>query len=383
MSSPHSSAASALPIHPTSLPSAPPDVLPPEVWFHNLEAAERPAKPWLLQGYLAPGSVTLLTSQGKCGKTTLLSILLARLKAGGQLLGLPVAAGKALVITEEPRSLWEERGHKLGYGDQLCLQCRPFLGKPTRAQWQALLQRMADLHARHQFSLMVLDPLAEFLPGHDESNAGTMLDYLLALRTLANQGVAMLLAHHPRKKPSASGQAARGSGALIGCADIVLELRWYRHGDEDDRRRRLYGWSRYEETPRQLVIELAADGRDYVCHGPPATEEYAQGWQLVCDVLAKAKDKLPLKTILQDWPPSVLPPSEMTLWRWLDRAVAQGMVCRDGIGHKTSPYRYWLAAQEQRRLEDPDYRFQHIVEEENRKAMAALAALRQAPFGKE
>src|SRR5262249_7988108 len=55
---------------------------------------------WLWQGYLGPGKVTLLTSQWKSGKTTLVSLLLARLQQGGQLLGLPVAAGKAFVISE-------------------------------------------------------------------------------------------------------------------------------------------------------------------------------------------------------------------------------------------------------------------------------------------
>jgi hypothetical protein len=33
---------------------------------------------WLWHGYLLPGSVTLLTSVWKAGKTTLLSVLLAR-----------------------------------------------------------------------------------------------------------------------------------------------------------------------------------------------------------------------------------------------------------------------------------------------------------------
>jgi hypothetical protein len=33
--------------------------------------------PWLWQGYLIPGAVTLLTSQWKSGKTTLVSVLLA------------------------------------------------------------------------------------------------------------------------------------------------------------------------------------------------------------------------------------------------------------------------------------------------------------------
>jgi len=49
---------------------------------------------WVWQGYLAPGSITLLTSQWKAGKTTLLSVLLARMGDGGTLAGLPVRKGR-------------------------------------------------------------------------------------------------------------------------------------------------------------------------------------------------------------------------------------------------------------------------------------------------
>jgi hypothetical protein len=43
----------------------------------ELAAAEEEERPWLLQGLLAPGGVTLLTGMWKAGKTTLLSVLLA------------------------------------------------------------------------------------------------------------------------------------------------------------------------------------------------------------------------------------------------------------------------------------------------------------------
>ena len=42
---------------------------------------------WLWQGYLAPGQVTLLTSQWKTGKTTLVAVLLSKLSQGGTFLG--------------------------------------------------------------------------------------------------------------------------------------------------------------------------------------------------------------------------------------------------------------------------------------------------------
>ena len=48
----------------------------------DLRRAAEARTPWLWRGYLAPGNVTLLTSQWKAGKTTLMATLLARMGAG-------------------------------------------------------------------------------------------------------------------------------------------------------------------------------------------------------------------------------------------------------------------------------------------------------------
>jgi hypothetical protein len=78
------------------------------------------------------------------------------------------------------------------------------------------------------------------------------------LQGLTARRVSVLILHHPRKGDPPLGQAARGSGALSGYADILLEMRRVPNAADDDRRRRLYGFSRFPETPRQLVIEWSA-----------------------------------------------------------------------------------------------------------------------------
>src|SRR5260370_22347601 len=104
---------------------------PPETWPGDPDEAPEPPTSWVWEGYLASGNVTLLTSQWKLGKTTLLSVLLARLKTGGELAGLPVTAGKALVVSEESRSLWRRRQSRLDFGKSVCLLSQPFLVKPS------------------------------------------------------------------------------------------------------------------------------------------------------------------------------------------------------------------------------------------------------------
>ena len=44
----------------------------PLLWLDDLRRQAEAQRTWLWQGYLTPGNVTLLTSQWKAGKTTLL-----------------------------------------------------------------------------------------------------------------------------------------------------------------------------------------------------------------------------------------------------------------------------------------------------------------------
>src|SRR5437667_4854233 len=85
---------------------------------------------WLWDGYLAPGKVTLLTSQWKMGKTTLLAILLNKMKAGGELAGRRVAPARVAIVSEEPADDWVARARRLDLGPGLWLLCQPFRGKP-------------------------------------------------------------------------------------------------------------------------------------------------------------------------------------------------------------------------------------------------------------
>src|SRR5262245_50874608 len=118
--------------HPVSLTS---EFLPLSVAC--AQARRQDADKWLWQGYLAAGNVSLLVGPWKAGKTTLLSVLLARMAAGGELAGLPVRAGRAVIVTEEDMDHWDLRRKHLGIGDHVMIRSRPFQGKrPTPEQWQ-------------------------------------------------------------------------------------------------------------------------------------------------------------------------------------------------------------------------------------------------------
>jgi hypothetical protein len=337
------------------------DFLPAEVWGEELASVVRGQTSWLWDGYLAHGNVTLLTGQWKSGKTTLLSILLARRETGGPLAGLAVTAGRTAVVSEEPALLWNERRERLGFGPSVAFQCRPFPGKPTPSQWLALIDRLAELHDRRGVDLAVIDNLASFLPGRDESHAGLMLEALLPLQRLTRLGLAVLLLHHPKKGTARDGQAARGSGALTGYVDIIIEMRPCRRASEEDRRRVLCGYSRHERTPRQLVIELNPEGTDYHSLGTPDDLDFERSWARLRPIFGAAHTKRTRAEVLAAWPEGEDVPNEATVWRWLDQAAARGLLLREGAGHRTSPFRYWLPGQEEKWKNDPAHGLQELL----------------------
>jgi hypothetical protein len=322
------------------------------LWRDDLRAAAASApRRWLWHGYLAAGATTLLTAPWKAGKTTLLAALLRHLCTGGSLAGEPVVAGRALIATEEDATLWQQRADRFGIGGHVGWICRPFRTAPTPAQWLGFLDELAAVGRDHAVDLVAIDPLRSFLPSRGENHAGLMLEALVPLSRLTSQGCTVLMLHHSRKCAAAPGQQARGSGALSGHVDVLLELTGV--DGPDNRRRRLRGFSRFAETPADRVLELNADGTDYASLGDGAEEEFVSSWQVLHGVLTDARGPRTRAELLAGWPADHPRPSDATLWRWLERGVALGDVQRRGAGRRHDPFRYWLAGQEEVWARDP------------------------------
>jgi hypothetical protein len=317
--------------------------IPPAIWDREVAALNPPSIDWLWHGFLAPGNITLLTSLWKAGKATLLSMLLSRRKQGGTLGGLSVKPGKSVVVSEEPMSLWAERIRHLDFGGQVCFFSRPFLTLPRPDEWQALLDQILALHQEHGTDLVVIDPLAPFLSC--ENQARGVLEALLPLGELTRRGMAVLLLHHPARGNRPFGQAARGSGALLGHVDISIEMR-HPGGDPLTRRRRFLALSRHAETPRELLLELNAEGTEYLVVAGAPDDDFQANWEPLLMVLEDAPQKLTRQDILAEWPPDFEKPEPTHLWRWLRHAVERSLIACEGRGRKGDPFRYWLPERE-------------------------------------
>jgi hypothetical protein len=322
-----------------------PSSLPQVLWDSQLASLpESAAANWLLPGFIARGNMTLLTSMWKAGKTTLLSHLLARRVNGQPLFGLPVSAGKTVVISEEPRCLWAERCRQFNFGGKLCLIAQPFPHLPSAEQWRGLLGHIGQLHAEHGIDLLVIDSVTHFLRA--ENAARGVLDLLMPVRELTTLGLAALWMHHPRRRDASPGNAGRGHGALHAEVDISIEMR-HAGNNLDSRKRRFFCLSRHAATPRHLLFELNADGTDYTVL-PDAEESFTEQWDVLRMVLEDAPQKLTRLDILDEWPEDFPRPCPATLWKWLQEAVAAQLVKVEGTGRKADPFRYWVASAEAR-----------------------------------
>ena len=154
--------------------------------------------------------------------------------------------------------------------------------------------------------------------------------------------------HHTAKRDAGLGKAARGAGALPAFADILLELRVL-PGDPCTFQRRLNGFSRYEETPRQILAEMHVTGTSYrVLDDNDVSDDFSANWDAIALALASSATSLTRQDLLKHWPATRSAPHPGTLWRWLQRALELGLVEMSGAGTKNEAFRFALRERRQK-----------------------------------
>jgi hypothetical protein len=297
---------------------------------NDVVAGQRRLIPWIWEGVVAEGAVTLLSAPEKVGKTTLLSLLLDRRRAGGELLGRTVYPGKTVLCSEESDALWALRQPPLDFGPDLLFHT-PAGDSPSRGRWKRFIDDLLELSYRPDpFDLLVIDTAVRFLP-LGERNRKTLAWALAQLSLVAGLPAGVLVLNQSRtvQRP------------LAAFADIVIEMAIPR-GTVSTRRRSFTGVGRYPDSLQAVSAELNAEGTDYRVlpdgppHGPPlfATLEA---------LLRASPVPLTRQELLARWPEPG--PRPDTLWRVLARGIELGLFVVRGAGTKTDPFRYSLAGQ--------------------------------------
>lgn len=294
--------------------------------------ADAPPEPdWYWQGYVAPGVLTVLGARPKVGKTSLLAALMAALRDGSEFLGCGTRPARVLLLSEEREFTLAEKRNQFALGDDdvgLLMRHQAF-GVP----WPEVVSEATEHCVRHDYGVLVVDTFNAWagLRGDDESKSGPVLEAIEPLAAAAGHGLAVVLPVHQRKSEGTHGEALRGSNALAGAVDVIVEME---RVVGEPNARRLRSVSRFASTPEDLVAELS-DGAYRACGD-------------LAQVKAHAED-VKIETALALYPKGASSQvlahetgiGEATIRRRLEAKHGRREVDRRGSGKRGDPY-LWL-----------------------------------------
>jgi DNA-binding transcriptional ArsR family regulator len=289
-----------------------------------------PEPPWTWDGYLAPGTITLLAGRPKVGKSTLLFGLFEALLSGQPFLERTTRAQGVLLLSEEREGTLAEKARLFGLDGRLHLLMRH---QANGVPWPEIMAMATSYCLAHELSVLAIDTWDKWtgLRGDAENNAGSVIEALEPLVQAAGAGLALPVLAHQRKSLGDFGEAVRGSNALTGGVDVVVELERPRSDVlAGDGVRVLNAISRYASTPEALVIALTDEG--YEARGDTleaqADAERAQVLAAIEALGEATAEQLAEETGIH----------KSTVLKHGNRLYEEKLVDRDGKGRRGSPF---------------------------------------------
>jgi len=193
----------------------------------------------LIEDFLCCGDLAVLQGEPGSSKTWLMMDMAIAVAHGSRFLGrYPTRRGNVLIIEEEGQAFdLVNRGKILGArkdSDITVYHCRGF-----HVDSSAWLERVEkDLLPSDEYALILIDPLAAVHTGkeNEASDMRAVVDFYRKVRACSPNTAVMFLHHTVKSSYGAakgSLQHGRGSGALVGAADVVLET--IKQGSADPR----------------------------------------------------------------------------------------------------------------------------------------------------
>ena len=302
-------------------------------------SASTPEEPeWIVKGYAARSAVTLLSAKIKTGKTHFTLDMAASSIAGRPFLTCATTKTRVLYLTEEREATFQAALKRVGlYGsDDLTALLR---AKAYGVPWPLIMSEVQEKALAVGADLVVCDTLSDWaaLGADAENDAGAALEAMRPVQEAAAHGLAVVVLVHERKGGGDTVDAARGSSAIGGAADIILSLH-RSPGQGHDNRRELTGVGRFDDTPAKAVIELGENHR-YTFLGGSSDVEASDARRQLLAILPTTRDQALAESSLVE----ALPSSRQTIQRVLKQLGNEGVVSREkGCGDASEKaYGYW------------------------------------------
>jgi DNA-binding transcriptional ArsR family regulator len=310
-----------------------------------------PEPPWTVRGYLSPGSVTLLAGRPKAGKSTFAFALIAAVARGETFVGATTTTCGVLLLTEERHDTIAEKARALSLTNSFPAASTPIAGNEFvhvlmrhdagSVPWPEVVRQAMTYCAQHKLGALIVDTFDRWsgLRGDAENAAGAVNEALEPLQYAAAANLAVLLISHQRKSSGEFGEAVRGSSALTGGVDVVVELeRPSRALQLGSQARVLKAVSRFASTPDELYVELEEHGFQAI-ESPEQVKTDAERAR-VLDALEKRDEPVTSDQIGDD-----LDIPKRAVRRYLSDLLEKGLVRRSGAGKKNDPY-VWHGGEE-------------------------------------
>ena len=212
-----------------------------------------PKVTWLWEPFIAEGLLTVVASEPKKGKSTLLAHLVRAMCKGSAFLGQPTRKPTAVWIFSEERQALSTRIQELSLLAAAEDSQLPLLISARHPSWKELV---AELSKAKRGTLVILDTIHRFWSIENENDAAQVDAAMNPLIDVAQErSLALVLVHHLGKGAGNSLRAIRGSSAIGGAVDIACVISPIKNRPEH-RKIRVEG--RFK--PLELTAQLTADG---------------------------------------------------------------------------------------------------------------------------
>jgi len=247
-------------------------------WRNHSEtlAMRPPAVDWLIEGIFGRTLITEVVAKVKVGKTTFVLGGLRAGIAGDELYCGRIVSGpfRVAYVTEEGESTFLEAMRRYGLNDLVEQDAfyTVFDYETLPGPFSKQIDELIEHATADQVDVVILDTLSIIAGLDEEDHAGKAATEMHHVRRLAAAGFAVGILRHSRKSGGEVGDAGRGSSAISGYCDILLQLEPYK-GDEDTSNLRvLKSRSRLSMT-EPLVLEFDKETERYTALGVVQTKE--------------------------------------------------------------------------------------------------------------
>jgi len=279
---------------------------------------------WLWKNLIAEGTLNLVVSMPKVGKSSLISAFLGALKAEStEFLGQKLLGGVRSVHicgTDQPLNDWMQILMPVELASNT-FEGKGVINFPLKKLWhkgkpiyltEEYIQKLEEIAKADPNSIFVFDAFASLISGTglDENHAECVEPVRMLFEALVPTGATIILLHHEGSTNShrRASEASRGTNALPAEASQIIQLNWLNPENKDDSRISVSTQGR-NSKPVDMVIEQV-DRAVWVHHG--STQEIKEELKIEKIINGLTERQQNVYQIIKEHPIDFITPTEVS-----------------------------------------------------------------------